>query len=80
MSNSLMFTTRQAAEYLGLSPATLEAWRCRGGGPCFCKFSKAVRYTQDQLDQFRDSRIFSNTSQVSNVAPGHTGYGRRPGP
>jgi excisionase family DNA binding protein len=66
--NNAMLTTGQAAEYLGLSRATLEAWRCRGGGPRFCKVgNKAVRYPQECLDSFLNARTFSSTSEVSNV-------------
>ena len=32
-----MKTTREAAEYLGQSPATLRSWRHRGIGPPFTK-------------------------------------------
>ena len=55
------YTTEEAAEYLGLSPATLEAWRFRGEGPAFLKMGKAVRYRQDHLDSFEESRIRRNT-------------------
>ena len=59
-----LLNTREAAAYLTLKPVTLEAWRCRGGGPVFVKLNKAVRYKQNDLDAFLDSRIRQNTSQV----------------
>jgi hypothetical protein len=47
------FMTEQAAgEYLGLSPKTLAGWRFKGRGPHFFKFHNAVRYAQEQLDEF----------------------------
>lgn len=58
-----IYTTEEAAEYLGLSRATLEAWRFRGSGPAFLKMGKAVRYRLDQLDAFEESRVRQNTSQ-----------------
>jgi excisionase family DNA binding protein len=59
-----MMNTVEAAEYLGVSPATLEAWRCRGGSPIFLKLGKAVRYSKKSLDTFTAARSFENTSQV----------------
>jgi DNA-binding transcriptional regulator YiaG len=41
-SNAL--TETQAAEHLGLSIATLRAWRHRAKGPRFVRFGRAVRY------------------------------------
>ena len=53
----------QAAEYLGLKRTTLEAWRCRGGGPRFVKLGRAVRYRQTDLDEWIESRLRENTQQ-----------------
>ena len=53
----------QAAEYLGLKRTTLEAWRCRGGGPKFVKLGRAVRYRQTDLDAWIESRLRENTQQ-----------------
>ncbi len=58
-----MLRTKEAAEYLGLTKATLEAWRTRGGGPVFLKLGKAVRYRKTDLDIFIESRLRENTSQ-----------------
>ena len=55
--------TPEAAEYLGLQPATLEAWRCRGGGPSFVKLGRAVRYRNEDLAKWVESRTRSNTSE-----------------
>jgi hypothetical protein len=32
----------QAADFLGVSVRTLQAWRVRGGGPRYCKIGRAV--------------------------------------
>ncbi len=58
-----MFRTNQAAAYLDLTKSTLEAWRCRGGGPVFVKMGKAVRYRKEDLDVFLNARLRTNTSQ-----------------
>lgn len=61
--NQAFLTTRDAAEYLGMKPQTLEAWRCRGDGPRFVKLGRSVRYRQSDLDQWIESRTRSNTSE-----------------
>lgn len=43
-------TTQEAAEYLKLSPRTLEGFRNRGGGPKFYRRGRLVRYRQADLD------------------------------
>ena len=44
-----------AAEYLGLSVATLRDWRFHRVGPVFCKFGKAVRYPVSELERFAEA-------------------------
>jgi predicted DNA-binding transcriptional regulator AlpA len=57
-------TTQQAAKYLTLSPATLEKWRCTGGGPRFIRYSaRCIRYAQNDLDSWLAQRMAANTSQ-----------------
>jgi len=58
----MLLTTQEAARELRLTKATLEAWRCRGGGPAFVKFGRAVRYRREDLDKFLLSSLRSNTS------------------
>ena len=53
----------QAADYLGVKRTTLEAWRCRGGGPKFVKLGRLVKYRQSDLDNFIEARVRSNTSE-----------------
>ncbi len=45
-------TVQQAADYLSLSTATLNKWRCQGGGPAYIKLGRAVRYRLDDLQLF----------------------------
>ena len=56
--------TNEAAGYIGLRKSTLEAWRCRGGGPVFLKLGKAVRYRKEDLDAFINARTRTSTSQT----------------
>lgn len=46
-------TERQVAEQLGLSVATLRAWRHRGKGPRFLRFGRSVRYLPSDVVRFR---------------------------
>jgi len=44
-------TTQEAADYLQLSPRTLQGYRVRGGGPTFYRRGRnTVRYTREDLD------------------------------
>jgi excisionase family DNA binding protein len=45
-------TERQVAEQLGLSGATLRAWRHRGKGPRFLRLGRSVRYLPSDVDEF----------------------------
>ena len=59
-----MLRTEQAAEILGVTKSTLESWRCRGGVPLpFVRYGRAIRYRQEDLDRFIESRIRTNTSE-----------------
>ncbi len=57
-------TERQVAELLGLSVATLRAWRHRGKGPRFLRLGRSVRYLPSDLADFvRTSAV--DTTAVS---------------
>ena len=43
-----------AAEFLGLSVATLRDWRFHRVGPVYAKFGKAVRYPVAELERFAE--------------------------
>jgi predicted DNA-binding transcriptional regulator AlpA len=45
-------TEHEAAQRLGLSVATLRAWRGKRRGPRFAQFGRAVRYMDDDIDAF----------------------------
>jgi excisionase family DNA binding protein len=52
-----LLTNDQAAEYLGITPRTLEIWRCTKRYPIpFIKVGRLVRYRKSALDAFHVSR------------------------
>jgi excisionase family DNA binding protein len=57
----VIYTTRQAAKYLGLSISTLNKWRCYGFGPKYLKLGRAVRYRQEELDRYLEGQLYSST-------------------
>ena len=57
-----LLTADSAASYLGCSPATLEKWRVKGGGPRFIKMGRLVRYRLHDLDSWVDDRARASTS------------------
>lgn len=59
--------TKQSAEYVGLSPRTMESYRVNGDGPPYIKHGGArsglVLYLVDDLDAWLDSRRRQSTSE-----------------
>jgi hypothetical protein len=55
-------TNEEAAEYLRLSPRTLEKQRVFGGGPKFRKFGRRVMYAVADLEAWAADRSFESTS------------------
>jgi hypothetical protein len=51
-------TNDEAADYLRLSPRTLEKQRVIGGGPKFRKFGRRVMYAVSDLDAWADQRSY----------------------
>jgi excisionase family DNA binding protein len=47
-----LLTTQQAAKFLGHSPRSLEAWRCRGSSLPYCKIGRSVRYRLSDLEKY----------------------------
>lgn len=54
--------TRRAAEFLGLSPSTLNKMRVYGGGPKFRKLGRRIIYTPSDLIAWRDERASTSTT------------------
>jgi len=64
MNDTRLYTTPQAAAYLGLSPNTLNRWRYTGDGPRFVKLGRAVRYRREELDDWVASCGRQSTSSA----------------
>jgi predicted site-specific integrase-resolvase len=48
---------REAAELLGVAPATLTSWRCRQTYPLpFVRVGRCIRYREADLERFVESR------------------------
>ena len=56
-------TNAEAAQYLRLSPRTLEKHRILGTGPRFRKFGRRVLYALTDLEAWADARTFSMTCE-----------------
>lgn len=57
MNDNLLLTDKEAAPLLGVAPATLRSWRCRGIGPAYVKFAGlrgGVRYDVRDIAEFRE--------------------------
>ena len=65
-------TEREVAALLGLSVATLRAWRHRGKGPRFLRLGRSVRYLPSDLADFVrasavDTRSVSSSDGESEI-------------
>ena len=55
----------EAADFLDLTPRSMQAMRQRGGGPPFFRLSaRSVKYTRFRLKRWYDSRLRSSTSDA----------------
>ena len=52
------------AKILNCEVKTLQAWRCRGGGPKFIRVGRLIRYSHEDLQAYIHSRRVSSTSQT----------------
>lgn len=52
----------EAAEILGVSRSYLRQLRCKGGGPPFASFGRAVRYSIATLHGWAASKLATSTS------------------
>ena len=55
-------STREAADWLGLSPRTLDRYRVSGDGPVFHRFGGRVRYLLTDLEAWAQARRRTSTS------------------
>ncbi len=54
---SQALTEHEVARRLGLSVATLRAWRMRRMGPRFVRLGRAVRYLEIDIDEYVRARV-----------------------
>jgi excisionase family DNA binding protein len=59
---AVLYTETEVAEKWGVSRKTLQAWRIRGGGPKYIKMGRSVRYSEDALAEFQQSKTLDSTS------------------
>ena len=58
----------EAADFLKLSPRTLEKQRVVGGGPKFRKFGRRVVYAIEDLESWANARACDTTSDPKYLA------------
>ena len=63
-------STREAAEWLGLSTRTLDRYRVSGDGPVFHRFGGRVRYLRADLDAWAALRRRRSTSDDGSALAG----------
>jgi len=51
------------AKQLGCQVKTLQAWRCRGGGPEFVRVGRLIRYNPNSVVAWVESRTARSTSE-----------------
>jgi len=57
--------TSPSGEYMGgYPPQTLRSWRVQGRGPRYVKIGNRILYDTKDLDEFMESRKFSNTAEA----------------
>lgn len=61
---SPFLTPDQAAQFLKLSPKTLEKYRREGGGPRFRKHGSRVLYAISDLEAWSEKRAYDSTTQA----------------
>lgn len=61
-AGSRYLSNDEAAEFLKLSPRTLEKQRVVGGGPKFRKFGRRVVYAIEDLESWANARSCDTTS------------------
>lgn len=56
-------TSKGAAEMMGIAVATLNTWRCRGGGPPYLKIGKRVIYRIEDVRAYMDARVMKKCGE-----------------
>jgi predicted site-specific integrase-resolvase len=53
----------ELAQRWGISPKTLQRWRCEGRGPKYLKLSKRVSYPLEGVFDFENNALHVSTSE-----------------
>ncbi len=65
---SKFMNTRGAAQYLDLSPRTLDGYRVSGAGPALHRFGNRVRYRMADLDAWAAVRRATTTAEADRLS------------
>ena len=63
----MFLSTITLAEYLCVSPRTIERWRVEGNGPRYMKAGHRVLYNADDVDAWLEAASRRSTSEVSEI-------------
>ena len=72
-SPTRVLTEHEVAAQLGLSVATLRAWRFRHKGPRYVRFGRAIRYLVADIDRFIEASVVASGGEVQADAHGVRG-------
>ena len=67
-NNESYMRTPQAAEYLGVKPATLAKWRHLGRGPKYTKAGSIALYSKLTIDEWAAANTVQSTAEVADAA------------
>jgi excisionase family DNA binding protein len=65
--HSHALTEHEVARQLGLSVATLRAWRLKGKGPRFVRFGRAVRYLAADVERFVEASVVDHAKHAGDA-------------
>jgi excisionase family DNA binding protein len=65
--HSQALTEHAVAKLLGLSVATLRAWRLKSKGPRFVRFGRAVRYLADDVERFVKASVVEPSRHIGDA-------------
>lgn len=70
-----IISSNDAAALIGVTPATLRFWRCKGKGPRFIKLGQSkqagVCYDPADIEAWKAARKFASTSAATVSHPGN---------
>ena len=64
MDATTFLTQNEAAEFLRLSPRTLERHRVAGTGPKFTKLGRRIVYRVSEIETWATERTFTSTAEA----------------